>query len=412
MSRAPRRSLLGIKYGNQQNGAAGQTWQSFMDYAASEAIAAAAALLKPAATLNVGTSVTMNDTKATVIGHAGQNVVDVQDVVLNGATATIDSPPNSSFVIRVHGKLSLNGASSIALAGGISPDKVLFDVIGSGQDVALTGKSTLAGIVLALSRNVSLSSGIVSGEVIAGGQQLAITSGGQINGWCGCNDATPAPTTAPSRAHRDADPEADALADPGPHADAEADADRLTGADADADRDAVPLHAAADADPRRNAGPDPDADARTDADADSDPVRDEPPGVDRRAERPGADQPDDARRLLSLPSASGSGGIAVGHRGTAAWAFRRQRRVRHAAAAHRYGERRAATASISTRAPRGSAATATVERAGVAPDSNDSPYTALTAAKSFMSARKIVVLTTSPKVSPPAASTAARFAIT
>ncbi len=117
--------------------------------------------------------------------------------MLNGAAVTISAPPNSSFLVRIHGKLTLDGGSSIVLAGGISPDKVLFDVLGGGADVSLTGKSTLAGILLAVSRNVSLSSGVVSGEVITGGTQLAITSGGQINGWCGCDDATPAPSATP-----------------------------------------------------------------------------------------------------------------------------------------------------------------------------------------------------------------------
>src|SRR5207253_3605780 len=53
----------------------------------------------------------------------------------------------------------------------------------------------------------------------------------------------------------------------------------------------------------------------------------------------------------------------------------------------------AATASISTRTPRGSPATATVERAGRASPSTRA-YTSFTAPKSAMSTRKIVVFTT------------------
>ncbi len=37
----PAKIAGGIKYGNQRNVAAGQTWQAYMDYAASEAVAAA-----------------------------------------------------------------------------------------------------------------------------------------------------------------------------------------------------------------------------------------------------------------------------------------------------------------------------------------------------------------------------------
>src|SRR5581483_9313452 len=188
----------GLKKGSQYDAAAGQSYQGFLDFAVSEAQAAVSALNAPAATLSVGSSVTLNSTKATLNGRSGRNVVDVQNVVLNSSTATIDAPAGSSVLIRVHGTLSLTGASSIVLAGGISPDSVMFDVVGSGQDVTLTGKSSLAGILFVPSRNVSLSSGVVSGEVIVGGKQLAITSGAQINGWCGCDDQTPAPSPSPT----------------------------------------------------------------------------------------------------------------------------------------------------------------------------------------------------------------------
>jgi choice-of-anchor A domain-containing protein len=185
--------VAGVHSGSQRY-TANVTYQQYLDYAAGEAAAAAGALAKPAATISLPSSITLNGTTAKLGGAAGKNVADVQDIVLNGSTATIHAPAGSSFLIRVHGTLSLNGKSAIVLTGGIAPDSVLFDVVGSGQDIALTGGSTLAGIIFAPSRNVSLSSGIVSGEVIAGGKQLAITSGGEINGWCDCQDQTPAPT--------------------------------------------------------------------------------------------------------------------------------------------------------------------------------------------------------------------------
>ena len=58
----------------------------------------------------------------------------------------------------------------------------------------------------------------------------------------------------------------------------------------------------------------------------------------------------------------------------------------------RGGHSRMATASISMRTPLGRAATATVERAGYGFSKNPA-YTSLTSAKSFMSVRKMVVLT-------------------
>ena len=68
-------------------------------------------------------------------------------------------------------------------------------------------------------------------------------------------------------------------------------------------------------------------------------------------------------------------------------------------------------ASISTRAPRGNPATATVARAGGSLLKN-SPYTSFTRGKSAMSARKIVALTTCAALAPAASSTAIRFFIT
>jgi len=191
----PAKVAGGIKYGSQRNVAAGVTYQQYLDYAVEEARDAVIALAKPAATQAIASEVKLNAGGVTLSARPGANVVDVQDVVLNGgAKATISAPAGASVLVRVHGELSLSGQSSIVLSGGISPDSVLFDVIGAGADVTLTGRSSVAAIVLAPSRNVSLSSGVVSGEVIAGGKQLAITSGAQIDGWCGCDDATPAPS--------------------------------------------------------------------------------------------------------------------------------------------------------------------------------------------------------------------------
>src|SRR5262249_11226600 len=78
---------------------------------------------------------------------------------------------------------------------------------------------------------------------------------------------------------------------------------------------------------------------------------------------------------------------------------------------HRADQPTLATHSISTRTPRGSAATATVERAG-----RDPPmclaYTSFTFAKSAMSTRKIVVFATSAQLQPAFAMTAVRFFMT
>lgn len=115
-------------------------------------------------------------------------VIDLQDLILNGgSTVTLRSPSAGyQFIVNITGRLVIQGGSSV-LVSGIDPPQVLFNVIGTGQAVAMGGgtqhgvpTSKLMGVLLATERDIALSPGLVQPEVIGGGQQITITSGGQV----------------------------------------------------------------------------------------------------------------------------------------------------------------------------------------------------------------------------------------
>jgi len=124
----------------------------------------------------------------TIIGNRALTVVDLTDLVLNGgSTVTLISNRSARFVINDTGRFVLQGGSRIVVAGTVGPSNVLFNVVGQGQDVAMGGgtkngvpNSQAYGILLALERIISLSPGFVRPEVIGGGKQINITSGGQV----------------------------------------------------------------------------------------------------------------------------------------------------------------------------------------------------------------------------------------
>ena len=110
----------------------------------------------------------------------------VKDVVLNGSTVTLKGVAGDSFILNVTGKFVLNGGSRI-VASGIQPKDILYNIIGSGEQVAFTGggggsgccKSSADGTLIALNRNIALSPGLVNGELI-GGLNISIVSGASV----------------------------------------------------------------------------------------------------------------------------------------------------------------------------------------------------------------------------------------
>ncbi|HJT82274.1 MAG TPA: ice-binding family protein [Chthoniobacterales bacterium] len=113
--------------------------------------------------------INLNDHKELTIMGDGCTVLSLKNFKLSGdSVLTLTGDPGTAFVINVKNDFKLSGDSRIVLAGGLTPADVLFNVIGSGGKVELSGKSMGSGILLAARREVKLTgSSMWTGEVIA-----------------------------------------------------------------------------------------------------------------------------------------------------------------------------------------------------------------------------------------------------
>jgi hypothetical protein len=119
----------------------------------------------------------------TIIGSAGLNVIDLTGINLgNGQTLTLSAPAGAQFVINVSGDIVLNSAS-IVEAGGVLATDVVLNVGGKVQTSGgLNNLSVINGIVLDLTGQIGMAPGAINGELIAGGNNPQIVSGGFVNG--------------------------------------------------------------------------------------------------------------------------------------------------------------------------------------------------------------------------------------
>jgi len=162
-------------------------------------IAQAAADARAASTFAAGlaatnslTSLQFSHSSQTINGTAGLNVLNLSSVNLDHDTLILSAPAGGSFVLNVTGDFVLN-TGSITLAGGLTSNDVLINVIGAGSNVAFTGggnSSVVFGTILATDRDIQLSPGMVNGRIIGGGNQITLVSGSEVNG-----PPVPEPTT-------------------------------------------------------------------------------------------------------------------------------------------------------------------------------------------------------------------------
>jgi hypothetical protein len=132
--------------------------------------------------------------------HGGLNVICVGDVVVNGGKVVTLSDSGSFgpiFLINVTGRFTLTGGSDILVSGDVEPANVLYNVLGSGQDVALNGggggtgccSAIVEGTLLAVNRKIALSPGLVRGGAVISGRDISIVSGARVT----CPPICPAP---------------------------------------------------------------------------------------------------------------------------------------------------------------------------------------------------------------------------
>lgn len=118
----------------------------------------------------------------TIFGSAGLNVIDLGGIQLgNGQTLTFNAPAGAEFVINDAGNLVLN-SGLIQETGGVLTTDLVFNVAGKVQTSGgLNNESVINGIVLDQSGQIALSPGAINGELIAGGNNPQIVSGGSVN---------------------------------------------------------------------------------------------------------------------------------------------------------------------------------------------------------------------------------------
>ena len=112
----------------------------------------------------------------TFTGQAGQNVVDLTSINLTGATFTISGNSTETFVFNLSGTMSLTNHSSIALAGGVTANHVVFNLTGQGNSASFTN-SNVNGTVLAMksSDSITVSGGTSNGAFMSKGS-ISITN--------------------------------------------------------------------------------------------------------------------------------------------------------------------------------------------------------------------------------------------
>jgi hypothetical protein len=111
------------------------------------------------------------DGSQTITGNGSFNVIKVDgDINLSGNdVVTIIGGSNDVFIFNVTGKITVTGNANIVL-NGVPPQHVLFNNIGSGKEIVLSGNGNVAGTFLAVDRGAEVSgNGALNGGVIAGG---------------------------------------------------------------------------------------------------------------------------------------------------------------------------------------------------------------------------------------------------
>jgi hypothetical protein len=136
------------------------------------------------------TSIALGANGTMTITGTGQDVINLTSFSLgNNSVLTLNAPAGDSFIFNISGAFTMQG--KVMLIGGISPADVLWNVTGTGAAVAFSGggnSAQLVGILLAPFRDIQLSPGLVTGEVIGGGLSISLSGGANIN-------AIPEPST-------------------------------------------------------------------------------------------------------------------------------------------------------------------------------------------------------------------------
>src|SRR5262249_16566945 len=145
-------------------------------------------------------------TSRVIVGNGGQNVICVGDVMLSGSsTVVLSGGATDTFVVNISGKLKLTDSARI-IASGVAPSAIIYDVVGTGQQVVLSSRTSspccsasLDGTLLAVGRAVSFGAGLVNGEII-GAQSIGLGGGASVHRGAGIPEGSGPGRQPPARA--------------------------------------------------------------------------------------------------------------------------------------------------------------------------------------------------------------------
>src|SRR5437667_8267994 len=101
-----------------------------------DALAAAAAATALPCTQTIGNLSSVQ----TIVGNGGLNVICVTNVTLSGGKKVfLMGGASDQLVVNVTGRWAVSGGSQIRVAGGLQPNAVLYNIIGTGGQVAFSG---------------------------------------------------------------------------------------------------------------------------------------------------------------------------------------------------------------------------------------------------------------------------------
>ena len=130
---------------------------------------AALAEASAAAALSSTQSFSSINSPLTINGSGAQNVIGIsQNIHLSGGTLTIHGSASDSFIFNIAGTMELSGDTKIVLSGGVTPDQILFNFLGAGNQVQTSGNSLTTGIFLAPQRVFNINGGVHQSEFISG----------------------------------------------------------------------------------------------------------------------------------------------------------------------------------------------------------------------------------------------------
>ncbi|MBV8049724.1 MAG: choice-of-anchor A family protein [Acidobacteriaceae bacterium] len=120
----------------------------------------------------------------TIMTSSGLNVIAIPAITTGAnATITISGPSNATVVINIgsstaSGSLQLGNGASVVLSGGITPDRLVFNLVGSSTTAQLGNNTTFNGTIVAPQGQFTSGDGNTPSPIIING---ALLFGGSVD---------------------------------------------------------------------------------------------------------------------------------------------------------------------------------------------------------------------------------------